>query len=266
MTFARTCLAAVFLHLAWAGVSVAQQPSQPQPLPAPTTQRPRVLVTGFAPFGPWRTNPSWEGARRLHGAVIAGHEVVAVELPVRYLVVWRTLPRLIERYRPVAVLHFGMNPRPEGRVLVEQRARNGRYYTPDATRRALAPRCDALVEDGPFWRRSTLPARALVAAFTRAGIPARVSDDAGYYLCEFTLFRSLHLQARRAAPAPTGFLHVPQAWPLDEIERAMRVAIEATLAASPAPPASASPADSAPTRPDVPDERLRVRGVCDVLR
>jgi pyroglutamyl-peptidase len=38
-----------------------------------------------------------------------------------------------------------------------------------------------------------------------AGIPARLSDDAGRYLCNATLF---HLLAR-AGKLPCGFIHVP---------------------------------------------------------
>ena len=40
---------------------------------------PRVLVTGFEPFGGESVNPSWEVARALHGAQIAGAQVYFTE-------------------------------------------------------------------------------------------------------------------------------------------------------------------------------------------
>ena len=45
---------------------------------------PRVLVTGFEPFGGESVNPSWEVARALHGAQIAGAQVSALHLPCRF--------------------------------------------------------------------------------------------------------------------------------------------------------------------------------------
>jgi pyroglutamyl-peptidase len=46
----------------------------------------------------------------------------------------------------------------------------------------------------------------IVAALTEADFPATLSDDAGDYVCNTTLYRSLH-----AAPAGrrVGFIHVP---------------------------------------------------------
>jgi pyroglutamyl-peptidase len=42
---------------------------------------PVVLVTGFDAFGGDALNPSWLAAQALHGRRIAGHKVVAAQLP-----------------------------------------------------------------------------------------------------------------------------------------------------------------------------------------
>jgi pyrrolidone-carboxylate peptidase len=71
----------------------------------------------------------------------------------------------------------------------------------------------------------------MIEAIGQAGLPVGASDDAGNYLCNFTLYRLL--QARAAAAI--GFLHVPQArecdaggrFGLDQIELAVQSAADA---------------------------------------
>jgi pyrrolidone-carboxylate peptidase len=70
-------------------------------------------------------------------------------------------------------------------------------------------------------------------ALVEARLPSALSDDAGSYLCNFTLYRQL-----AASPLPSGFLHVPQArecdpvamFDLADIERAVKVVAEAFAA------------------------------------
>ena len=54
---------------------------------------------------------------------------------------------------------------------------------------------------------STAPCQAMASALETEGLPVTLSEDAGDYLCNFTLYRLLHT---KAAPK-VGFLHVPQA-------------------------------------------------------
>lgn len=85
--------------------------------------------------------------------------------------------------------------------------------------------------DGPAGIAATAPVGAMHQALLSAGLPARLSDDAGDYLCNFTLYRLL---AAQAAPA-VGFLHVPQArelaegadFGLDQVDLAVRAAAAA---------------------------------------
>ena len=60
---------------------------------------------------------------------------------------------------------------------------------------------------GPGSLPATAPCQSMLTALSAQALPARLSQDAGDYLCNFTLYRVL-----RAAPSiPVGFLHVPQA-------------------------------------------------------
>lgn len=54
--------------------------------------------------------------------------------------------------------------------------------------------------------RASAPCGEILAALEHAGLPAKLSEDAGDYLCNLVLYRLLE-----AAAAPVvGFLHVPQ--------------------------------------------------------
>jgi pyroglutamyl-peptidase len=70
-------------------------------------------------------------------------------------------------------------------------------------------RDEPCVPSGPAAYVSTLPVRAIVERLNEAGIPAYVSNTAGTYLCNQTLYTTLHAVARLSTPPRVGFLHVP---------------------------------------------------------
>ena len=100
----------------------------------------------------------------------------------------------------------------------------------------------AVVPGGPAAYFATLPLRAIVDAWHRAGIPGYLSDTAGTYLCNAALYTALHATAEEALPV--GLLHLPSlpaevagrrppepSMPLEAQIEGTRVALEATVAA-----------------------------------
>ncbi len=67
----------------------------------------------------------------------------------------------------------------------------------------------AIESDGPAARASTIPCAEIRTALLEAGIPARLSNSAGSYLCNATLYSALGLC--EAARIPCGFIHLPYA-------------------------------------------------------
>jgi pyroglutamyl-peptidase len=49
----------------------------------------------------------------------------------------------------------------------------------------------------------------MLAALTAEGIPAYLSNTAGTYLCNQTMYGTLHALARHRHPARAGFIHFP---------------------------------------------------------
>ncbi len=62
---------------------------------------------------------------------------------------------------------------------------------------------------GPAAYWTTLPLRDILAELTAAGIPAYLSYTAGTYLCNFTLYTTLHTLSARGLDVPAGFIHLP---------------------------------------------------------
>jgi pyroglutamyl-peptidase len=51
--------------------------------------------------------------------------------------------------------------------------------------------------------------RAILRELTAAGLPAYISYTAGTYLCNFTLYSTLHRLAGLSRAVPAGFIHLP---------------------------------------------------------
>ncbi len=100
-------------------------------------------------------------------------------------------------------LHLGQAPG-AARVRLESVGLNVRAE-PDA----LPDQYSALSEGAPVAYRSTLPLAAWSSRLRDAGIPAQVSHHAGTYLCNATLYWSLHLAKEMGLRTEATFVHLP---------------------------------------------------------
>ena len=173
-----------------------------------------VLVTGFSPFAGETANPSWQAARALDGAIIAGHRVSALELPTEFAASIATLRAALRRQRPRVVVAAGLAGGREG-ISLERVAIN----VIDAR---IPDNAGAQPVDVPVVRRaapayfSSLPIKAALAALQHEDIPAHVSQTAGTYVCN-ALFYALMHAAKRHRGMRAGFVHVP--WLPDQARR-----------------------------------------------
>jgi pyroglutamyl-peptidase len=168
-----------------------------------------VLVTGFGPFPGAPANPTQElvaRLARLRRPATAGLRLVTHVLPTSYAAVDQQLPLLIDRHQPDAVVMFGLAGRTKA-IRIETLARNRitRVY-PDIDRRI--PQATSIVP-GKGTQRGRAPFARLVAAVRAAGLPARLSRDAGTYLCNYGYWRALEQRSRVANPRLVVFVHIP---------------------------------------------------------
>jgi len=169
--------------------------------------RPTLLVTGFEPFAGHAANPAEEVAKALDGRAVAGAVVRSAVLPVRHAEAGPRVARLVEETDPVAIVHLGLAAG-RARIALERVAVNVMDFdTPDnAGFRVHGQPC---VPGGPAAYFATLPLAGILAALLAEGVPAYVSNTAGTYLCNQTLYATLHLLTERRHPARAGFIHVP---------------------------------------------------------
>lgn len=148
----------------------------------------RVLVTGFEPFGGEPTNPSWEVASRLP-STLGGHEITALRLPVEYDRAARELAEKIAEIRPDAVISIGQAGG-RGSITPEMAAMNMAHTpSPDGAGRV----CDGIKllpfgEDGYF---TNINVRRGIEAVQAVGVPAKLSYDAGGYVCNAVMYTAL---------------------------------------------------------------------------
>lgn len=199
----------------------------------------RVLVTGFEAFAGAASNPSGEVVRRLVSVpqpelAACGIELSGAVLPVSYRGAGDALLAAIDAHKPDLVVALGLA---EGRsgITPERVAINlddARIPDNDGEQ----PIDEAIEEDGPAARFSTLPVKAIVAALTEAGLPASVSLTAGSFVCNHVAY-VLGGEVERNPGLRGGFIHVPATpdlvppgssvptMTLDELERGIRLAL-----------------------------------------
>ena len=166
---------------------------------------PRLLLTGFGPFPGAPLNPTAEVVARI-AAERRGAPIGVTIVPHVFATTWAGLDGLgglLAAARPDAVLHLGLKRRARA-ITVERCARN-RVLVAAVDADGRAPPGPMLDPEGPPRRPATLPVGRVAAQIAGLGLPVTVSEDAGRYLCNALLWRSLGLGGGR----PCGFLHLP---------------------------------------------------------
>ncbi|WP_394696801.1 pyroglutamyl-peptidase I [Pseudoxanthomonas japonensis] len=202
-----------------------------------TTTR-TVLLTGFQPFGGERVNPSWQAVSALHGTRIAGHRVVARELPVAFGQSLKALRSALKETQPSLVICVGQAGG-RAQLSLERVAINvDDARIPDNA--GQQPIDVPVIADGPAAYFSTLPIKVMREALRGAGFPVEVSQTAGTYVCNHVFYGLMHaLRRQRAVRA--GFIHIPYSpaqasghagaasLPVETVTAALRLALKVAL-------------------------------------
>ena len=168
----------------------------------------RVLLAGFGPFPGVPFNPSAflvkALARRRRPAFADIDRSVHV-FAVTYAAVDRDLPKLFGQ-RPDIILMFGLAGR-RRKLCIETRARNAvTVLFPDAD--GYRPQRPGIAPAKPAFLRGRAPFAELLGAVRPVGFPARLSCDAGRYLCNYAYWRALERAGRTGALVQ--FVHIPR--------------------------------------------------------
>jgi len=167
---------------------------------------PRILLTGFTPFGGEAINPSWEAVRVLHEQRIAGHRVVARLLSTAFEESRRELEQAVGEIEPAIMIGVGQAGG-RSRLSIERVAINVQdARLPDNA--GSQPIDEPVIAGGQAAYFSTLPIKAMLAAVQGTDIPVEISNTAGTYVCNHVAYLMLHLAAARPG-IRAGFIHIP---------------------------------------------------------
>ena len=189
----------------------------------------KLLITGFDPFGGETVNPAWEAVKKLPDR-ITDYTLYKLEIPTVFGLAAETVLAKAAQTQPDVILCIGQAG---GRAAVtpERIAVNIRdARIPDNA--GNQPGGVQIAPDGPAAYFATVPVKEMAAAIENAGIAATVSNSAGAFVCNDTLYSLLHHYAH--TDVKVGFIHVPylpeQGQPnmeLEVITKALEAAIEA---------------------------------------
>jgi len=159
----------------------------------------RVLVYGFGAYRQFRDNIT----ARIIKSLPKSAGLLTQIFPVRFQ--RRQFIAALKRHRPDIVLGLGQSSRKK--IDVETRARNRR-------RAAKSDELRLIFRDRPVSLPTTLK--------IRAGRSVRISNDAGAYVCNYSMYLFLDAIGREGGKVRFGFIHIPHDWELDKAARLVR--------------------------------------------
>lgn len=163
-----------------------------------------LIITGFDPFGGETVNPAWEAVSRLPDT-IGGYRLTKLQIPTVFAKAAEQVLAAAGSDAPDVVLCVGQAGGREA-VTPERVAINCMdARIPDNA--GNQPREASVISGGPDGIFSTVPVRKMADAIEEVGIPGKVSNTAGTFVCNDTLYRLLHHYAGTAVRV--GFIHVP---------------------------------------------------------
>ena len=188
----------------------------------------KLLITGFDPFGGESVNPSWEAVKLLPDQ-IGDFAVYKLQIPTRFGIAAETVLQYAAETSPDVILCVGQAGGRDA-VTPERIGINIRSASiPDNG--GFQPAEESIVPGGPDGIFSTVPVTSMAQAIRDSHIPGAVSNTAGTFVCNDTLYSLLHHYA--GTNVKVGFIHVPylpeQGTPslsLDQTVAALAAAIE----------------------------------------
>ena len=155
----------------------------------------RLLLTGFETFGGDVINSSEETVKAVACGEFDGIEVVTGTLPVSFKRAGTEICRLIDETEPDVVIMLGQSGKSDCikiervalNLMDSSKGDNDGYISDEET----------ICPGAPVAYFTKMPVKALRDCLIQSGIPAKVSNSAGLYVCNRTYFAALHCYNRQ---------------------------------------------------------------------
>jgi pyroglutamyl-peptidase len=167
----------------------------------------KVLITGFEPFGGSEVNSSWETAVRVGQLAPKDACMETLLLPVSFVRAGKKIREALKEKRPDVLVMLGQRGKGES-IYIERIAINMMdASSPDND--GYHPQERTIVDEGEAAYFSNLPVKTLRDALLQKGIPARVSNSAGLYVCNSTYYNALNEIYDQGLSTKALFIHLP---------------------------------------------------------
>lgn len=197
-----------------------------------------ILVTGFDPFGGETINPALEAVKLLPDE-IEGHKIDKLEIPTVFHKSKEVVVEQLKQKEYDIVLAIGqaggrfeLTPERVGINIDDARI-------PD--NEGNQPIDEAIQTTGASAYFSNLPVKRMTEAIKSQGVPARLSNTAGTFVCNHILYQLGYLEATQFPNIKFGFIHVPfipeqvtdkvekPSMSLETIAKGLKVALEVVI-------------------------------------
>jgi pyroglutamyl-peptidase len=171
---------------------------------------PKLLLTGFEPYGTTLLNPAEQVAIALNGEIISEIEVISTIVPNTF---FKSITHVKERMLDQKVDYVLMMGEYVGRAMITFERFAHRLI--DSSRYQLADNdgvsydSKTTVDDGPIAYQGNLPLKAMVEVLRKNGIPADISDTAATFVCNHLYYGILHEISLNQLPVKAGWAHLP---------------------------------------------------------
>jgi len=172
-------------------------------MPLTDMNNPHLLVTGFTPFDGRTINSSWVAARAVQNSY-SSINLDVLELPVEWGAPLRLLKARCERSMPGIIVALGEGK--PGWFEIETVARN--FRKPRQDNNSDFPPESKIKPDGPENHFPNAPCKEFQQKLAEK-FPVKLSDDAGSFLCEETLYTLEELRLTDSDLQMTLFVHLP---------------------------------------------------------
>ncbi len=166
----------------------------------------KLLLTGFEPFLNHPVNPTGMIVNELTGQQINDYQVTGDILPVEFNKSGKRLVELLKTHQPDAVISLGLAAG-RNHITPERIAINCNDGPVD--NQGYKPNGERIFDNGPDGYFSKLPIHRMVDALKEQGLPVKISNSAGAYLCNNVMYHGLHYLAGEERNIPSGFIHIP---------------------------------------------------------
>jgi pyroglutamyl-peptidase len=166
----------------------------------------KILLTAFDPFGGEDTNAVLE-ALRLISDTIDGATIKKLVVPTVFYKASDMIKETARSLSPDAIVMLGQ-AKGRGAITPERVAINVIDASIDDNE-GNRPKDARIIDGAPDGYFSTLPIKDMADAIKSEGISAAVSNSAGTFVCNQTMFSVLHFSKEELPNAKVGFIHIP---------------------------------------------------------